>query len=89
MGDVDVGDVVKSPIDGPVTVLGVYPQGEIDCYELTFDDGRSTRCSLEHLWVVSWEEKDDAPVWNVVDTMFLLEHDYEYTFLDDFNLNTL
>ena len=89
MGEVAVGDEVKSPVDGKATVLGVFPQGETDCYELEFDDGRRVRCSGEHLWVVSWETVDGGPVWNVVDTLFLLENDFDYEFLDDSNIDTL
>ncbi|MCA0188427.1 MAG: hypothetical protein LCH90_21020, partial [Proteobacteria bacterium] len=51
MGDVEVGAVVCG-IDGPTTVTGVFPQGEMDVYRLTFCDGSSTEASNEHLWNV-------------------------------------
>lgn len=33
-------------------VTGVYPQGEKDLYEVTFDDGASVVCCMDHLWKV-------------------------------------
>lgn len=39
--------------DGTITqVTGVYPQGEIDVYKVTFVDGRSTEVCGEHLWKI-------------------------------------
>jgi len=35
----------------PTKVLGVYPQGEQEIYEVQFSDGTSTRCTLDHLWL--------------------------------------
>lgn len=32
------------------TVIGIFPQGLCDVYEVTFTDGRSFRCSDEHLF---------------------------------------
>lgn len=52
MGDIKVGDKVISGNNKISTVLGVYPQGKKDIYEITFDDGSKCRCSDEHLWVV-------------------------------------
>ncbi len=52
IGDIQVGDEVISQ-DGSITnVIGVYPQGELDMYKITFYDGRSAECCLEHLWKV-------------------------------------
>lgn len=52
MGDVEVGDQVIGQ-DGKATeVLGVYPQGEKEVYEVTFSDGATVECCKEHLWNV-------------------------------------
>lgn len=53
MGDVKIGDEVFGEDGKPHRVLGVYPQGKKDVYELTFSDGTKCRCSDEHLWTVS------------------------------------
>ena len=53
MGEVKVGDEVFGEDGKPHRVLGVYPQGKKDVYELTFNDGAKCRCSDEHLWTVS------------------------------------
>lgn len=53
MGDISVGDKIAS-IDGKESfVTGVFPQGIKDVYRVTFSDGRSTECCLDHLWEVS------------------------------------
>lgn len=52
MGEIKLGDKVISGSGNISTVLGIYPQGEKDIYELTFNDGSTCRCSDEHLWTV-------------------------------------
>lgn len=59
-GDIQVGQRLAS-IDGkPSKVLGVYDQGERNCYKITFDDGRTAVCDEDHLWEVvnsRWAQK--------------------------------
>lgn len=50
MGDIKVGDYVFDRQGKPTKVLGVFPQGGIDAYEVTLGDGRKTICNDEHLW---------------------------------------
>ena len=50
MGEIRVGDYVFNKKGKPVRVLGIFPQGELDTYRITFHDGSSTVCSKEHLW---------------------------------------
>lgn len=52
MGDVKVGNKVIAGNGEIANVIGVYPQGEKDIYEITLDDGSKCRCSDEHLWTV-------------------------------------
>jgi len=52
MGELQVGDLVFGSNGQPIEVLAVYPQGERDIYQITFQDGRSSLCDLEHLWSV-------------------------------------
>lgn len=52
MGDVGVGDLVIGADGKPTRVIGVFPQGELNCYRVTFSDGSQTECSDEHLWEV-------------------------------------
>ena len=52
MGDLRLGDELAS-IDGRRSLVsGIFPQGEKPIYRVTFSDGRSTRCTAEHLWQV-------------------------------------
>lgn len=63
-GDLKVGDII-SGVDGlPQTVLGVYDQGEMDTYEIEFNDGSKTRCTLDHLWAV--KPYKNSREWKVV-----------------------
>ena len=50
MGEIRVGDYVFNREGKPVRVLGIFPQGKLDIYRITFHDGSSTICSKEHLW---------------------------------------
>lgn len=49
-GELKVGDFVFDRKGHPTKVLGVYDRGVRPCFELTFSDGRKTRCCDEHLW---------------------------------------
>lgn len=60
--DISVGDLVIDPADGGETkVIGVFPQGERDIYEVIFYDGARVESDLEHLWKV----KDSNNAWHV------------------------
>ena len=52
MGDVKVGTKVIAGNGEVANVIGVYPQGKRDIYEITLDDGSKCRCSDNHLWRV-------------------------------------
>ena len=53
MGEIKVGDEVVGSNGLPTKVLGVYPQGELDVYRVTFSDHTSVECSGDHLWETS------------------------------------
>ena len=50
MGEIKVGDYVFNRIGKPVKVIGVFPQGKLDVYEIEFHDGSKTTCCDQHLW---------------------------------------
>lgn len=52
MGDIKVGDTVTGADGKGCKVLGVYPQGNIPVYKVTFADGAEIRVSGEHLWKI-------------------------------------
>lgn len=53
MGEIHVGDVVTNPVTNrDQLVTGVYPQGLLKNYLITFEDGRQTECGPDHLWEV-------------------------------------
>lgn len=48
--DIEVGDELFDACGKPTKVLGVFPQGALDVWEITFKDGRTAKCSKDHLW---------------------------------------
>ena len=59
MGDLRLGDELAS-VDGRRSLVsGIFPQGARPIFRVTFSDGRSARCTGEHLWRVyyrGWHE---------------------------------
>jgi phosphate starvation-inducible PhoH-like protein len=53
IGALKVGDLVVGSNGEPTVVLGVYPQGEMEIFRLTTQDGASTLATGDHLWAVS------------------------------------
>lgn len=89
MGDIKVGDTVIAKDGTPSNVLGVYPQGKKDMYQITFVDGRSTLCSLTHLWKVYHKNINksypDKPHWKICETkeiIRLLSIKNTFTYVD-------
>lgn len=54
MGDVKVGDEVIAGNGNVSKVLGIYPQGKKQIYEITLENGYKCRCSADHLWHVRY-----------------------------------
>jgi hypothetical protein len=52
IGEMQVGSMVCTPCGEVVKINGIYPQGVTDVYKISFSDGRSTECTLDHLWKV-------------------------------------
>lgn len=48
--ELSVGDKVMSGDGTVTTVIGVYPQGEVDLYSLSFDGAREIITCGDHLW---------------------------------------
>ena len=70
-GDLEPGDMVFDRLGNPTKVLAVFPQGKVDAYRVTFEDGRSLDVSADHLWSVSRH----IPAYVVGgDTMLGLDH---------------
>lgn len=52
MGDLRVGDVISDTQGGTQVIQGIFPQGKLKSYKITFTDGSIVECSDEHLWKV-------------------------------------
>lgn len=53
MGELKVGDKVIGSDGKAHNIVGVFPQGKRDIYKVTFSDGTTCRCDMEHLWAVN------------------------------------
>lgn len=53
MGELVEGDIVCGTNGTHQSVLGVFPKGELEVYEVVFADGRVVECSGNHLWTVT------------------------------------
>lgn len=74
MKDVQLGDKIKSPTEGETEVIGIFPQGERDIFEIELDDGRKVRSSDNHLWKVAVDKNEkDEWNWQVVNTLQLID----------------
>lgn len=62
MGEISLNDDIIGPDGSVAKVTGVYPQGIKDVYRITFADGRSVECGLEHLWRVQMATKEKQDV---------------------------
>lgn len=52
IGDLKLGDVVSTPNGDCAKVTGIFDNKNMECYRVTFTDGRSCVCDIEHLWEI-------------------------------------
>lgn len=52
VGDIRKGDYLFDRYGNPTEVLEIFPQGELNTYEIYFEDGRRALCSKDHIWYV-------------------------------------
>jgi len=69
MKDIKVGDIIFDRDGNRTKVIGVYPQGKMDIYEVTFCDGRVAYCDKNHLWEVYTKNKKrlTKKIMNILD----------------------
>lgn len=78
MGDVNIGMKVYGE-DGKLhDITGIYPQGVKKVYKITFSDGTSTRCGLEHLWMVK-DRYDKSNNYKVIELKEIMKDYKKYT----------
>jgi len=51
MGDLNVGDIIVDPDGGTAKVTGIFPQGFLPVYRMTFSDRSVVEASGDHLWL--------------------------------------
>ncbi|EBZ7571758.1 hypothetical protein EF660_08725 [Salmonella enterica subsp. enterica serovar Infantis] len=67
--DIQLGDYVTGRDGKPAMVSGVFPQGVVDLYQVTFWDGRSVDVCGEHLWQSYYVNTTENRRWGVRDTL--------------------
>lgn len=75
-GELKIGDYVFNREGKPVRITGVYPQGELDVYEVELTDGRKILCSGEHIWTYKSCFGNEAKVWKNATTEELMHKNY-------------
>ncbi|EKD89699.1 MAG: hypothetical protein ACD_33C00005G0014 [uncultured bacterium] len=74
MGAMQVDTIITAKDGSPTKVTGVYPQGKMPVYKITFIDGRTCEASDEHLWkVFIKDEKKENRKYQIVNTLRLKE----------------
>lgn len=81
-GDLVVGDYVFNRWGKPVEVIGVFPQGVKDVYEVELTDGRTLRVGDGHLWTYKSRFGNGSKHWKVCDTKTLMEK-YQNKYFND------
>lgn len=56
LGSIKEGDIVTGADGNTQVILRIFEQGVKDVYKVTFDDGATTECGLEHLWSVAFKK---------------------------------
>lgn len=69
MGDIQIGQEICAPNGTTTTVIGIFPQGEQDIYEITLDDKTTARCTLDHLWETFSGKGDLSEILTVKEMM--------------------
>lgn len=62
-GDLQIGDYVFNRKGKPVKVVGVFPRGLQDIYEVTLTDGRKIQTDSSHLWTFSEYDVDSPKLY--------------------------
>lgn len=77
IGFADIGDIIYGDDGKLTTVVGVYPQGFVDMYKVTFEDGRSIVCCGQHQWRVKYHGD-----YKVMSTMGIIHSDFQKMTID-------
>lgn len=77
IGFADIGDIIYGDDGKLTTIVGVYPQGFVDMYKVTFEDGRSIVCCGQHQWKVKYHGD-----YKVMSAMGIIHSDFQKMTID-------
>lgn len=77
IGFADIGDIIYGDDGKLTTIVGVYPQGFVDVYKVTFEDGRSIVCCGQHQWKVKYHGD-----YKFMSTMGIIHSDFQKMTID-------
>ncbi len=75
MGEIQIGDKVCTE-NGISNIVGIYPQGKKQIYEIKFADGDTCKCDIDHLWEVKAQQRNKS---EILSTKQLLEYGLRYS----------
>ena len=79
MGEINVGDKVFGSNGNPCNVLNVYPHKDKEIYKVTFTDGTSAECGLDHLWTVrTANHRRRNQGWKVMSLKEIMDYGLEW-----------
>lgn len=73
-GSLKIGDYVCTPDGKESKIIGIFPQGDVPIFCITFIDGGQTRCTADHLWYSritkessdKWENRTTSEIINLL-----------------------
>lgn len=80
-GDIQIGDYLFDRHGKPTEVIGVFPQGFLDSYKVTFEDGRTVYCNSEHIWSIINEQTGDLESKTLQEIKDIIDSSHDTIFI--------
>lgn len=87
--DIVPGDEVFDENGVPTSVLGVYPQGDLRAYKVTFQDGTCVICNDEHIWTARTSRQKANNAKYMERTLSeMMSYEHTFKFLNETDIDT-
>lgn len=77
LGSLEIGDYVFTQSGEKTKITEIYEHKDKEIYRVTFSDGTSAECGLEHLWVVK-DNKSKKDKWITLSLKEILQNGLEF-----------
>lgn len=81
ISELKLGNRICTPFEDQSIVTGIFPQGKLPVYKISFSDGSTTKCSESHLWSVKSRYQRDfktTPLIKFKDELYLTDGHKNY-----------